>query len=380
VQINDLDHDRLRRLAGFRTHNGHRVLSLYLDLDPADFGTVPARASQVSSLLDEADRRTRDTALDHAARRALCVDIGRAREFLRGDFAKGAHALALFASGPDDLFEVLRLPEAVPHAVAVSDAPWLDPLIGREGTRRCVALVNRRTLRLFADAPGDGGMREVEQLADDVHRKHDQGGWSQANYERSIEDDVRKHVERSARALFEQHRREPYDALAIGCPAELWAAVEHALHPYVRERCLGRFEVDVEHVGTDQAVAAASELFEAAERRRLDELLSRVAAGVATGGRAADGLVGVLDALNERRVEALLYEAGFSRPGFACPRSGWLGVDAAACPSGEENAEPRENVLEDAIAAAILQSAAVHCLRDRPELGPLGGIAALLRF
>lgn len=379
MQINDLDHDRLRRLAGFRTQNGHRVLSLYVDLDPSAFGTAPARAAQVSSLLDEADRRARDGQLDARTRRELCLDIERARTLLRGDFAKGAHALAVFASGPANLFEVLRLPNAVPRAVAVNDTPWLDPLIGRESTRRCIALVNRRLLRIFADGPG-GELRELEPLADDVPGKHDKGGWSQANYERSIEEEVRKHVERSARTLFAHFRREAFDALAIGCPAELWPAVEQALHPYVRERCLGRFDSDVEHVSQDAALRAAQELFAAAERRQVDELVARVQAGVASGRRAADGLVGVLDALNERRVEALLYEAGFSRPGFVCPTSGWLGVDARACPTGEDGAEPVENVIEEAISAALLQNARVHALRDRPELGPLGGIAAVLRF
>lgn len=380
MQINDLDHDRLRRLAGFRTQNGHRVLSLYLDLDPSAFGTTPARAAQISSLLDEAERRARDRSLDHDARLALRADVERARDFLRSDFsAKGAHAIALFASRPANLFEVLRLPDAVPRAVAVNDTPWLDPLIGRDRTRRCIALVNRRTLRVFADSPG-GELREVEQLADDVPGKHDQGGWSQANYERSIEEEVRKHLERSARSLFEHFQRQPFDVLAVGCPAELWTAVEHALHPYVRERCLGRFETDVEHVNLDEALHAAHELFAAAERKHVDELLARVQAGVGSGGRAADGLVPVLNALNERRVEALLYEPGFSRPGFVCPTSGWLGVEAGACPSGAEQAEPVANVLEAAIAAAILQSAKVLALRDRPELGPLGGIAAVLRF
>jgi len=380
VQINELDHDRLRRLAGFRSRDGHQVLSIYLDLDPARFGTQPARAAQVRALLDEADRRARADGLEPAGRAALRADVERARAFLQGGFsAKGAHALALFASAPDGLFEVLRLPDAVAQGIAVHDRPWLDPLVGRSRPRRCVALINRRTLRLLADGP-DGELRELAQLADDVPGKHDQGGWSQANYERSIEEEVRKHVERSAQALFAQLRRAPYDALVIGGPAELWPMVEHALHPYVRDRCLGRVDVDVEHASADEAIAAAAPLLAAAERRRVDALLERVQAGVGSGGRAVAGLADVLAALSERRVEALLYQAGFQAPGFACPQSSWLGVDARACPSGAERAQERENVLDDAIAAAILQSAEVRALRDRPELGPLGGIAAALRF
>src|SRR6266516_1056036 len=98
MQMNDLDHARLRRLAALRP-DAARVLSIYVDLDPAQFGTQPARASQIGSLLDEADRRARETELNHAARVALRADGERVRELLRGNgfSAKGAHGLAIFA-------------------------------------------------------------------------------------------------------------------------------------------------------------------------------------------------------------------------------------------------------------------------------------------
>ena len=380
MQVNDLDHERLRRLAELRPRNGHKVLSVYMDLDPATFGTQPARAAQVSSLLDAAERRIRAAAVDHATRCELKQDLGRVRDVLRdGVSTKGAHALAVFASQPSELFEVLRLPDAVPQTVVLNDTPWLDPLVGRGRTRRCVALVSRRHLRVFADTP-DGSMREVAELADDVPGQHDTGGLSQANYERSIEEEVRKHLEHAAAALFEQFRRRPFDQLAVGASAELWPEFERMLHDYVRKRTLGRFDVDVERVNAEQALAAARPLFDAAVAEQLDGRLRRLQQALAQGERAAGGLAAVLEALSERRVETLLYEAGFDSPGYVCPQSGWLGVGPGACPSGEGNAQPRENVLDDAIAAAIVQRADVFALVDRPELGPHGGIAALLRF
>jgi hypothetical protein len=380
VQVNDLDQERLRRLAGHRPQNGHKVLSVYMDLDPATFGTQPARAAQVTSLVDAADRRIRAAALDHDARCVLRQDLDRVRDALRdGESTKGAHALAIFASQPSELFEVLRLPDAVPHTVVLNDTPWLDPLVGRGRTRRAVALVNRRTFRLIADGP-DGSMHEVVALADQVPSQHDKGGWSQSNYERSIEEEVRKHLEHSASLLFEQLQNEPFDQLAVGVSAELWPELERMVHAYVRKRTLGRFDVDVEHVSLEQAVAAARPLFEAAARSELEGRLGRLQQALAQGERAAGGLAAVLEALSERRVETLLYEAGFSSPGYVCPQSGWLGVGPAACPSGEGNAQARENVLDDAISAAIVQRAEVCALVDRPELGPHGGIAALLRF
>lgn len=380
MQVNDLDQERLRRLAEHRPQNGHKVLSVYMDLDPATFGTQPARAAQVTSLVDAADRRIRAAELDHAARTVLRQDLDRIRDALRdGEAAKGAHALAIFASQSSELFEVLRLPDAVPHTVVLNDTPWLDPLVGRGRTRRAIALVNRRTFRLIADG-ADGSMHEVVALADQVPSQHDKGGWSQSNYERSIEEEVRKHLEHSASLLFEQLQREPFDQLAVGVSAELWPELERMVHAYVRKRSLGRFDVDVEHVSLEQAVAAARPLFDAAARSQLEGRLGRLQQALAQGERAAGGLAAVLEALSERRVETLLYEAGFSSPGYVCPQSGWLGVGPAACPSGEGNAQARENVLDDAIAAAIVQRAEVCALVDRQELGPHGGIAALLRF
>jgi peptide chain release factor subunit 1 len=346
VQLNDIDHDRLRQLAALRPPRG-KVLSVYVDLDPATFGTQAARGRQITSLLDEADRRSRDDELERDAHVALRDDVARVRDYLRSDAfsAKGAHAVAIFACGPAGVFETLRLPYAVQPTVVVNDAPWLDPLVGRRRRRRCIALVSRRTLRVLLDGSA-GDLREVADLTDDVHGRHEQGGWSQANYQRSIEEEVRAHVQRAAATLFELDRRSSFDVLAVGAAPELWPELERDLHPYLRERTLGRFDVDVEHASCEEALAAAQPLFDAAEQRHVEQLLGRLQAGV-----AAVGLEAVQQALAQRRVEALLYDAGLAEPG-----------------------------LETAIADALLQSAEVLALRERPELGPLGGIAAVLRF
>ena len=42
--------------------------------------------------------------------------------------------------------------------------------------------------------------------------------------------------------------------------------------------------------------------------------------------------------------------------------------------------ETRRELLDDAVRAAIEESAEVLALRDQPDLGPLGGVVATLRF
>src|SRR5256885_8105861 len=149
--VNDVDVASLRRLAGLRP-KGARVLSLYLDLEPTEFATAPARESELTSALDAAARMADEARLEHDARVAIREDIERARAALldAGLDARGAGALAVFVCGPADLFEVVKLPRPVATHVTIDDRPWIEPLVRLGGEWRvAVAIVDRRNLRLF---------------------------------------------------------------------------------------------------------------------------------------------------------------------------------------------------------------------------------------
>ena len=51
-----------------------------------------------------------------------------------------------------------------------------------------------------------------------------------------------------------------------------------------------------------------------------------------------------------------------------------------ACPADGSAVERRRDVVEAAVERALTQAAAVHVLRDRPELASHGHVAAVLRF
>jgi peptide chain release factor subunit 1 len=382
VWIDDLDPAALRRLSGLRPERG-KVLSLYLNLDPSDFATPAARTSAITSLLDEAARRARENGFEHDEAVALREDVQRAKEFFEGEgFAKGAASVAVFACGPAGLFEALKLPRPVGSEVVIDDTPWVEPLASL-GTRErvCVALVSRRSGRVFRGSRE--ALEEVAQVDDDVHRRHDQGGWSQSRYQRGIEKEVEDHLEHVAGRVFADWKRSPFDRLVVGCTAELYPAFEHHLHPYVRESLAGRVDLEYEYAGPADVVRAVRPLLEDRDREREHAALERLQAGLGAGGRAAAGLEPVLAALNERRVEILLYADGERAAGVACPRCGWLGVraDGDVCPLDGTPVDRRENVVEDAIEATVLQSAQPLVVRDRREdLAPHGGIAAVLRF
>jgi peptide chain release factor subunit 1 len=381
MQANEITRDRLRRLAEANT-GGAKVLSLYLNLDPREFATPPARSTEVRSLLDRAGRLVRESQdLTHEQRESLKQDLERvASEIGNGAVTKGAHGLAIFSCSAAGLFEMLRLSEPVDHEPVISDAPYVAPLssIG-EPENWCVVLVNRRSARLFCGSRE--ALHEVALVEDDVHRQHDQGGWSQANYQRSVDKDVQDHLKHVAEVVFLQMKSKLPQGVIVGGPQETLNDFEGTLHPYLRERLAGRIDIDVENTSVEDVRRTAAERISAAAREREDKALARLAGLFGTNGRAASGLADVLNAVHEQRVEVLLVDRGYTAPGVCCPQCGFLGGEGfAECPADGTRTERRDDVVEAAIERAITQSADVHIVRDRPELASHGHIAAILRF
>lgn len=376
MQRNELTEETLRRLAELRPPGG-KVLSLYLDLDPVRFATGEARASQFTSLLDDADRQARSREdLDHDEEADLRADIGRARDFLTGGgfSADGAHGMALFCSSSADLFEAIRLPRTVQSRVVVDDKPFVEPLVDLVGTARwCVLLVNRRDARVLRGTPDR--LVEVASGSDSVPGHHGQ-------YEDAVDERAFDHLRATAESMLRRFRVAPFDHLLVGCPQDLYSDVEERLHPYLRERLVGRLDVDVERATPEDVGRAAAPLVQRLETHREREALDRLRAGLGAGpgGRGAAGIEDVLRALVERRVEILLLEPGFAHRGVRCPQCGYLGLEGEGCPADGTPLEQHPNVVEDAIEAALAQSAEVMVVRHHDDLGPLGSVGAVLRF
>jgi peptide chain release factor subunit 1 len=377
MQTSDLDHDRLRALAVTRPKRG-RVLSLYLNLDPSEFATPPARRSGISSLLDDAHREIERAGGDHEVEQELRKDLQRARDLLEDDPpTQGAHGLGLFLCEPAGLFEVVRLPRPVRSCVSIDATPLVEPLAELlDETAWGVLLVNRRIARFFRGTRDR--LTEVVDRRDDVPGQHREGGLSQPRYERSIEVDVDHHLKSTAEQVFAEHQRRPVDALLLASPEELAPRVEAALHPYLRERLAGRLSIDVEVPGPDEVLAAAQPAIDAKEREKAQQALSRLRERIGSGGAAAAGWNDVLEALNERRVEALVLSGG-DGAGVRCPTCGWLGTDTDTCPVDGTAVERHDDIAEAAVEAAVGQSARI--VRVEPEdLAGLGGVGAVLRF
>jgi peptide chain release factor subunit 1 len=371
-----------RRLVEHRP--GRRVVSLYLDLDPERFATAPARAAQIRSLIDEAAKNVENGGdLAREDRIGLREDLERVKEYLLSREApfQGARALAVFCCGGDGLFETIKLMRPVPARVVLDPSPYIEPMLTAAMQREwCVVLVSRRRARVLTGAADE--LRERHARDDEVHGQHDQGGWSQARYERSVEKEVDDHLRAVASIIDRRFRRDRFDRLALGGPPEVVPRLEAMLSEEVLARLApGRVEVDLSSAGDAEIRTAVAQLVEEDDRRRERETLDRVAAGVGSGGRAAAGPEETVAALNERRVETLLLAPGFDAEADRCPSCGLIVLEGDGhCPADGGDLEHTAHLREAAVEAALAQDAAVMVVRHHRDLGPFGGIAAVLRF
>jgi peptide subunit release factor 1 (eRF1) len=369
----------------------HPVVSLYLDLDPSRFATAPARATQVRSLIDEAERdgRLDRDALSHADRTALTADLERLEQYLGSDEVpvSGARALAVFVSGQDSLFETVPLAHAAPATVIIASTAYVEPLVaGVDEGAIAVTLISHRAGRILT---GDdvAELTESEDISDNVHGRHSRGGWSQSNYERSIDADVAHHMRHVAEELHRRWQQERFARLALGGPAQDVDQFRSELHNDLRPLLLdGRLDLEVETASVADIRAALEPLLESAREGASAAVLAEFENRMGAGNRAARGLEDTLAALGERRVETLLLARNFAAEGVRCPQCGLLYPEGtASCPADGSATTQVGDLREAAVQAAVLQDASVLVFGEGSEPAPPavqrgGGIAALLRF
>lgn len=361
----------------------HRVISLYLDLDPERFATGPARASQIRSLLDEGARRLETIdGLSHEEKVALREDLKRLDAFLTSPEApfKGSRSLAVFCSGLGDLFEVVQLTRPVSGRVIIEPAPYVEPMVAvLERKRWLVALVNRHSAWLLTGYPE--GLRERQRVDGGWRSDTDQGGWSQARYERSVEKEAMDHLRNVADTVNRAWRREHPDRVALGGPQEVVARFEPLLADEVRSGVVPeKVDVDITSASEAQIRAAVEQIVNEDEQRAEAEALRRLADGVGGGRRGVEGLEGTLEALNERRVQTLLLAPNFDGPARRCASCGILLPEGTGrCPADGSQTQELAHVREAAVEAAIVQDAEVMVTRHHED-ALRKGIAAILRF
>lgn len=371
-----LSRQDLARLGALRSDEG--IVSVYLSIDPHLMYDRGHPAAEFKGAAKRLIQRTQDS-------RWLAVlerEKGRILDFLEGWQPRG-RGLVIFSSSPAGIWEVLNLGVPVPSFVDV-DATTHTGILAQvldEYPRFVVALVEADKARIYVAEQGSH-QRQAE-IASEVPGWHDQGGWSQARFQRHIEFHTAGHLKRVAEELERLYHRRPFKRLALGGTETTVHELQRLLPQDLARRPVGAFPVNFKHESDEEALARARRLLVEDERRAERELVSRIVDAAHSGGHGAVGFDDTIAAVREGRVRTLVVAQGVTREGSACTRCDYFAArPLQRCPLCGGPAEPAPDIVERTIERAYLSGAEVNVVlgEAREWLLARGGLGAVLRY
>ena len=369
----------LRELAGFRAENGCAI-SIYVDFDSSETPSVPAEKTKFHARVDAAkklaDSRARDRGRD--CKLALEADFERITAWGDDEFDRdGARSLAVFASAADGLFRIVPLVGPVADGWEVGPELWIAPLAGQLGAGEgaLVAVVSRERGVLYG--LHEGRLEEIADESEEVPGQHDQGGWSQARYQRHIENIVLRHLKTVGEEIDKTvHNRRP--RLVMVAPEEMRSEIESALSHEARESIVGWATADA-HANEVELLALVRPFIDEARAREDEATLERWEAERGRGGKVAAGWKQTLDAASDARIDVLLVGEGARHQAWSCPKCGRAYADGGKCPLDDTKLEERVDAVDLAIHHTVLHGG-TFVRFGAGALADADGIGALLRF
>lgn len=373
--------DELRDLAGFEAEKGFAI-SVYLDLEPRVLATAGDAQTRLNSLLEEGARSNGvgGRELTHAQKQGLKADFERIRHYFELEFElNGAHGLAIFCAGLDNVWRPLPLTEVVADRIRVGPRLYLAPLVplvGR-GEGALVLAVSREQGRFYRLRAGR--LQDLADYFDEQPRRHDQGGWAQARLQRHADELAAEHLRRVADVLDTLVRRLHGPRVVVVALEETWAEFAGLLSQETRAAVAGVAQAEA-HATPAELLEVAVPVLERWRDERETEVVERWRDEAGRDGRAASGWASTLEAASDGRVDLLLFREGATRAVRRCPACGRLAAEGSKCPRDGTQLEDCEDGLDLAVHQTLAHGGTVWAVRHRDDLDPADGIGALLRY
>lgn len=374
--------NEIRELAAFYAdeNNGSAALSFYFQpVTPQD------RSHRNQNILaKDVIKEAQKEAATKGKNGPIHADLNRILEVV-GKLNAHSRAHAVFACSAQNFWKEYDLPPRLGATrISIQSRFQLQPLAALLGAQPslCVAAVDRRRARLF-----DLRLDELRELADIAHplsrnaSKYGFKGYEGGHAERRVAEEASQHFKAIAEWLLASFEKGAWEKLIVCCQDSNWPEFEAHLHPYVKQRVLGRFSEDVATISNeeirDRANTILNHWIEAQGRSKSEEAIEQAKAN----GRGVTGLRRVLRALETGEVQTLFIADNYKSRAVECPHCGHLDAHiVSSCVACGRPTRELNDVSEAIIPLAIRRDIELFYLKDHEELDRAGNIAALLRF
>jgi len=341
------------------------VVSLYLNAQPDQHG----RDNFEAFLRRELPERIRTYPADGPERKSLLDDSERIEHYV-ANLDASANGVAVFASSGAGLFEAVELAAPIDaHRLYVSNEPHLYPLarVLDQYPRYAVLVADTHRSRIVVVAANN--VETTEQVTGTKTRRHKMGGWSQARYQRHIENYHQQHAKEVAETLTRLVRDEGIGAIVLAGDNVAVPLVRDELPKDIAARVVDVVKLD-DHAPERQIVDATIESLRQKDAETDRERVEAVLGAYRAGGLAAVGVEPTLGALALGQVDELLITAVTDT----------IDPGRNAAPAAPSERSPEERAADELVTKARQTAARIRFIEDPALLAAVGGAAASLRF
>lgn len=379
--------DQLARLATFE-QSPYPVISLYLNTQPDNRGRDHFQAF----VRKELKARAQTYPARSPEREMIERDMERIASWLDSNVEPSANAVAIFACDAAELFETVQMDAPLDdHWLYVGDQPHLYPLarIASQYPRYAVVLADTHRTRILVIA--DGGVAGDTAIEGTKTRRSSQGGWSQARYQRHIENYHLHHIKDVVAALEKIVAQEAIDRVIVSGDPVVIPLVREQLPKALAEKVVDELTIPSDAPESEVMAATRRSMLEVdakTDREKVDAAIGAYRGG----GLGVVGPDATLLALTNGQVDELLLTASLaSLEGLHGTRAAEMAIandssiaEPAVEPSmaGEPAAAEAGTVrLADELVTRAQQTGArLSFIEDPALLESYGGVAATLRY
>lgn len=377
--------DQLDRLARFEPAP-YPVVSLYLNTQPNARGRDQFQAF----VKQQFKARSRTYAAGSPERASLDKDLDRIAAFLENDLEPSSNGLAIFACSAGEMFEAVQLTAPIDqHWLYIGDTPHLYPLarVASKYPRYAAVVADTNSARILVFATNE--LVSQQEVKGEKTRRSSQGGWSQARFQRHVENFHLHHVKEVIDALDRIVQQEGITEILTAGDEVVLPLLREQMPKHLAEKVVDHLKLD-SRASIGDVLAAANAAMSRLNARTDKDKVDAAIGGYRAGGLGVVGPEDTLEALVRGQVDELLLTASVDalrnvsqQAAMATANDSTLleaAVETAA--AGEAAvADPRVVRLADELVTRASQTGAkVTFIEDVALLKDYGGVAALLRF
>lgn len=285
------------------------------------------------------------------------------------------NGLALFAcAGAENFFEALQLNAPLErHEIYVDHRPHLYTLAlaNKQFPRYAAVVADTDSARLFVFGLSSTISEDV--VASAKLSRVQTGGWSQARYQRHMQNYHQQYAKEVLEVLDRVVRQEEIQHIVFAGDEVVIPLLEKQLSPFLAAKVIDVLRLDI-RTPERRVMEATLAAMRRQDARDDTEEVEQLIGDYRSGGLAVVGVADVLTALSKGQVEGLLLSTSLKQIPRGCEDRELPSVESAS------SIVEADNVSETILAQARQTGARARLIEDVPLLDEVGGVVASLRY